>query len=115
MNVTLENYVTVSALRCPYCSETYLHQGGVAIFEREEDADQVKVVTVSGGAVHEATIANNVSLNPSPRRYGLRISFWCEHCSGAGTDEEREHGAGNKIPDLAIYQHKGETFIEWMV
>ena len=37
--------------------------------------------------------------NPSARRYGLRIFFWCEHCCA--------------VPVLNIYQHKGNTFLRW--
>lgn len=117
MKVQLEDWGgKLQGLQCPHCGEAYLHQTDVAVFTRHDDADQVKVTTVSdNGEVHEAVIANNVSLNPSPRRYGLRISFWCEHCDGGQTDEERENGVtSNKVPDLAIYQHKGNTFIEWV-
>ena len=114
--VTLEDWGSVQVLLCPNCNEGYLHQTDVAIFHRDDDADQVKVTTVSdGGDVHEAVIANNVSLNPSRRRYGLRISFWCEHCDGGLTDEERENGVtSHNVPDLAIYQHKGNTHIVWV-
>lgn len=36
---------------------------------------------------------------PSLRRDGLKIGFWCETCPAE--------------PSLSIYQHKGQTFIEW--
>jgi len=114
--VTLDDYGgNIRGLICPNCGETYLHQTDVAIFHRVEDGDQVKVTTITEDGVHEAVIANDVSLNPSSRRHGLRISFWCEHCDGGLTDEERENGVtSNQVPDLAIYQHKGITFIEWV-
>lgn len=109
MRVDVEDRDDVRVLLCPNCGSTYLHQTDVAVFLRHEDEDQVKVVTVTDSA-HEAVIANNISLNPSPRRYGLRISFWCEECDGGATDDE----PSNRVPDLAIYQHKGETYIEWL-
>jgi hypothetical protein len=99
MRVDVEDRGNIRMLVCPMCTSTNLHQTDVAVFGRNEDDDQVRVTTVTENGVHEATIANNLSLNPSPRRYGLRISFWCEICE--------------KTPDLAIYQHKGETYIEW--
>jgi hypothetical protein len=99
--VLLEDYGSgYATLRCPTCNEDYLHQTDVAVFGRVEDEDQVRVTTVTEKGTHEAVITNDLSLNPSPRRYGLRISFWCEHCE--------------QVPDLGIYQHKGNTFIEWM-
>lgn len=101
MRVDVVDRGTIRALVCPVCSNTYLHQTDVAVFGRHEDEDQVKVVTVTESGAHEAEIANSLSLNPSPRRHGVRISFWCEHCE-------------DTVPDLAIYQHKGETFIEWV-
>jgi 5-methylcytosine-specific restriction endonuclease McrA len=36
---------------------------------------------------------------PSPRRDGMSIHFRCENCESK--------------PKLLIYQHKGQTFIEW--
>lgn len=108
--VNLEDFGSgYKALRCPNCDECYLHQSDVAVFNRDEDADQVRVTTVRHDGVDEAIISEDLSLNPSPRRYGLRISFWCEHCDG-GPDEDTT----KKVPDLAIYQHKGQTFIEWV-
>jgi hypothetical protein len=93
-----------------------MHQSDVAVFVRGEDGDSVKVITVSAdGGVHEAVIDNSVSLNPSRRRHGLRISFWCEHCSYELSEEEKERGArSDSVPDLAIFQEKGITYIQWV-
>lgn len=104
-------------LLCPKCGGDYLHQGEVQTFFRSEDADQTRV-TISGfDHTRTETITNSLTLNPSPRRYGLRISFWCELCESDKTDEERDYTSSTigdlSIGDLCIYQHKGQTFIEW--
>lgn len=41
--------------------------------------------------------------NPSPRRQGLLIEFSCETC---GMGKQHRH-------ILQIYQHKGQTYVEW--
>ena len=38
--------------------------------------------------------------NPSPRRQGMLIEFYCEGCEGALR--------------LAVFQHKGSTYMEWV-
>jgi hypothetical protein len=49
--------------------------------------------------ITSARIPNDSTNNPSSRRDGILIHFWCEHC------EEK--------PVMAILQHKGTTFIGW--
>ena len=79
---------------CPGCNETYcLHHSRVEIFNREEDDTTGLHVDVKRNSL---TVDENVSGNPSARRSGLTIYFWCEHCQGM---ELRWH----------IYQHKGIT------
>jgi hypothetical protein len=38
--------------------------------------------------------------NPSSRRNGLRVKFYCEQCE-------------KDLPMMLISQHKGQTFIGW--
>jgi hypothetical protein len=42
--------------------------------------------------------------NPSSRRQGLAIRFFCEGCGGADSDD---------IIELTVAQHKGSTELAW--
>jgi uncharacterized protein (DUF983 family) len=98
-------------LRCPQCGENYLHHRNTTIFERSEDD---KLTTVIAQSEHEAHISKFPSAdtcNPSDRRNGIIIEFECEHC---------HYDYGDASPELtnrfrlAIIQHKGNTFVEWV-
>lgn len=85
---------------CPHCHFNYLHQEKIEVFDRGEDSDKGDYVSIGGkdGSV----LSVNSPLppgNPSGRRHGLTIHFWCEGCE--------------ELPQLNIYQHKGQTFMEW--
>ena len=91
---------------CPNCGSTTLHQETVQIYFRQEDAEQGIAVTVNGWAHHNPTSGGDVvgfntdqKENPSPRRDGVAIQFWCEACPAK--------------PVLHVVQHKGDTIIEW--
>jgi hypothetical protein len=85
---------------CPYCEGNNLHHSDVTVFNRSEDADTVRVTHVMhDSTITSARIPNDSTNNPSSRRDGILIHFWCEHC------EEK--------PVMAILQHKGTTFIGW--
>jgi hypothetical protein len=91
-------------LKCPLCGLANLHHYRVEIWERHEDADtgiHVMVLGVDrptfGRGTPQVTVDSAMGGNPSDRRHGLRIFFWCEHC----TDEI----------ELALDQHKGTTFL----
>jgi hypothetical protein len=102
MKVGLEEY---DALACPSCGETYLHQGTVEFFFRAaEDAPSKVLVAKSDGTI--ATTSPNP--NPSSRRQGLLIHFQCEYCHITEGGDWSE-----KTAILEIYQHKGQTFMEW--
>ncbi len=93
-------------LDCPACGGNYLHHEGIMYYNRNEDSE-------TGDLVSLQEIFDNDKLNfisshvtnaemkrcPSPRRGGMDIIFSCECCSAK--------------PKLSIYQHKGQTFIEW--
>ena len=86
-------------LLCPCCGETYLHHGAIDIFTRHEDAEETLHTSVTGFHTTTALVKSDTVDNPSGRRYGLRIGFWCEVCG--------EESA------LTLAQHKGNTHIEW--
>jgi hypothetical protein len=89
----------MTALRCPRCNEVYLHHAEVKVFERGEDAERTTVTTVADGRTNTAVVNSSGCGNPSSRRHGLTISFWCEMCDAK--------------PVLTLEQHKGQTFLAW--
>ena len=84
---------------CPKCKETYTHHGATRLFTRDtEDADTGNLVVSEGFSTlvkAQAPMGNN----PSRRRNGIAIDMECEACGPIGR--------------LAIFQHKGQTFIGW--
>lgn len=85
-----------TSLLCPACGSNYLHHGRVEVFCREqEDSKTGKHVTVepNGWVNTDKALANN----PSKRRDGMLIHFECEECDVKTV--------------LAVYQHKGATFL----
>ena len=92
MNITLDG----SELLC-VCGSNNLHQESVKVFWREsEDSSQGTFFESKGNYFNKHINPND---NPSNRRDGLLIRFSCECCSSE--------------PELAIYQHKGTTYVEW--
>jgi hypothetical protein len=83
-------------LICPCCDNSeYLHHDVVEVFERSEDAEICRQTTVTSG---ETLIQKtNGRGNPSFRRHGLSIRFWCEECEAKSV--------------VAVAQHKGNTFL----
>jgi hypothetical protein len=88
-----------NVLLCPHCEGNYLHHGNVNVYTRYEDAEQTLHTTVAGYQTKTALVASDTVLNPSSRRGGVRINFFCELCGGES--------------DLTLAQHKGVTFVEW--
>ena len=97
---------------CPHCKGNNLHQSDVSIYNpthprieyhsqtKNEHIAQTQVTHVlANGTVTTTTVDANATSNPSQEREGMTIDFWCETCE-------------NK-PTLAIFQHKGITFIGW--
>lgn len=92
------------ALLCPRCGGNNLHHVDVQVFCRDEDAPESTCTTVMGTG--EATMKMVDSrLNPSGRRDGLKVRFYCETCSFCSHC--------NRLA-LTIVQHKGCTFLEWV-
>jgi len=102
-------------LLCPKCGEDFLHQIKTEIFERVEDGKWGTHIIAESydradcpsppeifyphRKLGKIEIDNNLDGNPSPRRQGLKIYFYCELC--------------DEIFILNIYQHKGVTMVEW--
>jgi len=85
-------------LCCPFCGDSYLHQGQVEVFNRlSEDAPSV-AVTINGAEIPYLGAAGR---NLSSRRQRLLIYFECEFC-------------GPLPLSLGIWQHKGGTFVRWV-
>lgn len=96
-----------AALLCPGCGEPWLHHHNIAAWDRDdEDSKTGLYVNVGAGVSVEGAPARNglfvareMTGNPSRRRDGLVVRFWCETCDAR--------------PVLRLVQHKGETFITW--
>lgn len=84
-------------LQCPSCDDNYLHHDLVEVFECKEDATHGVHVAVAN---NKATIDTSLEGNPSARRHGLKINFWCEGCGAK--------------PVLSISQHKGITYVDFV-
>lgn len=85
------------AFKCPSCGGENLHHDAVDVyFRNHEDAPEGMFIRCA-----DDTSIKSISPegNPSYRRNGLVISFWCETC-----DDKSQ---------LAIQQHKGTTFYQW--
>jgi hypothetical protein len=89
-------------LICPRCTDAlYLHHGGVEYFVRaKEDSPTVRVTRVDDRSFASEEVLSSKSGNPSDRRDGLRIHFYCEFC-------------GNGLT-LNLAQDKGQTHMFWI-
>lgn len=87
-------------LACPKCGGDNLHHNSVAVYERDEDNLITTVAELGNNQVHIHQKPSILSGNPSPRRDGVVIGFSCENCDISF--------------ELAIIQHKGTTFFEWL-
>lgn len=98
----------LSNLHCPECGSIYLHQTNVAVYNRDEDKEYGLHVEVTSSSCNMDKVLTG---NPSPRRQGLSIVFFCEECN----DDSPNNVKGIDHPGhiLNIFQHKGETFIGW--
>ena len=92
---------SLNDLSCPVCNGMYLHQGAVKHYSRRFEDSEIGMLAVVTGDTVAATADTTMQENPSRRRNGIRIEMSCETCD-------------DLIADLAIYQHKGSTYISWM-
>jgi hypothetical protein len=87
-------------LYCPSCHQANLHQESCTTFWREsEDSDECNTTYTKCKLTEKKDKYWALRNNPSSRRDGLLIQFECEHCDCG--------------PVLAIYQHKGSTYVAW--
>lgn len=97
---------------CPCCGGNNLHQTDVSIFNPDaartdwyvggvKHTSMTRVTHVTAdGMVTTARVDAEQNSNPSPSgSNGMYVEFYCEACEGK--------------PTLAIFQHKGTTFIGW--
>jgi hypothetical protein len=105
-----------NVLLCPRCGFQYLQHYAVTAYDRHEDAeystktaircqmtfsggpDGLVVETEQGRTIVE-TERSSESRNPSSRRHGLAISFFCEGC--------------HETSELTFDQRKGNTILAW--
>jgi hypothetical protein len=87
-------------LLCPGCGFFGgLHHDRVTVFDRIREDGPSTVTEVKNGKV--IRLCHNSNNNPSSRRDGIAIRFWCECCDA--------------ISELTIAQHKGTTEMEWRI
>lgn len=93
---------SADSLVCAHCGGENIHHDQVEVYCRqEEDSTAGAHVEIGFGHKHAdkldaiaMTFDTNAAIgNPSERRDGVRILFWCEGCEG--------------ISELEIFQHKG--------
>lgn len=93
-------------LCCPSCGDNFLHHRAVRVFNRDNDDETGVETFVFKEESH--TRVSPCCDNPSLRRHGVVIDFYCEHC-GFGEGRPDDHVVGQ----LCIAQHKGHTGIFW--
>lgn len=82
----------VTFVRCAHCDSEYVHHDIVEVFERtREDGPTLRAEIQKG----QVTVDRDGTGNPSSRRHGLAVGFWCEQCDGRTV--------------LTLAQHKGQT------
>jgi hypothetical protein len=86
-------------LLCHNCGHNYHHLGKVETFFRDKE-DSHKGLHVTATSSQLTINKDTNSNNPSSRRDGVIIYFYCENC---------EEGS-----NLAIIHHKGHTLLEWL-
>jgi hypothetical protein len=85
-------------LCCPSCGGRNLHHAYVSSYDRScEDAALNMLTIVRAGCLVQAPCPTKQ--NPSSRRSGVAIGFWCENCP--------------EKCELTVAQHKGESAVEW--
>ena len=84
-------------LCCPACGFFGgLHHDTVTIFERSQEDAPSQALEIDNIWKMRRGEGDN---NPSSRRDGVAIRFWCESCP--------------TISELTIAQHKGTTILQW--
>lgn len=99
-------------LCCPRCGNEFLHHRNIKVFDRREDEKMLMRTTVAHRRATSEVVPSQDSGNPSSRRSGLAIQFWCEGCD---TDVNAAGQVIDKEPsiELTIEQHKGVSYLRW--
>ena len=92
-----------TVLVCPRCCGESLHHQAVTSYDRGEDAELVIRSVLEDGSAKIEAVSSDRNGNPSSRRDGLSIKFWCEGCKGVDED----------TLELTVAQHKGSTLLGW--
>lgn len=82
-------------IRCAHCGGNNTHHDKVEIWNRRNDGQTGLHVSVTGNKLMADD--NVITGNPSSRRQGLSVKFWCESCL---------HWS-----ELLLAQHKGMTHL----
>jgi len=92
-----------SILHCPHCAGTNLHHIRSEVYNRASEDDYFGTMSITDDAppecVKDMKFETSFSNNPSTRRNGIRIFFYCEWCP--------------EVSVLDIIQHKGSTYVVW--
>ena len=102
-------------LLCPTCSGNNLHQRNVTVFQRYEDQATTIVMQQCEDDMVVSTFPSRDTCNPSLRRHGLLLEMECESCHYSYEDSEGDVMPREPLHRLAIYQHKGTTYVEWQL
>ena len=90
--------IDTGEMTCAHCGEHYLHRTETRHYLRSEDSGTGTVVVTSPDGSYTMQAAP-MDGNPSSRRSGLTVKFFCELCG--------------KLSQLSLAQHKGSTSIRW--
>lgn len=89
-----------NVLICPSCGNDNLHHDHIDVFFRHKGEDsesyRLSVNAETGDSLLHGF--DHAERNPSERRHGIKVWFWCEHC--------------HSDVFMTIAQHKGLTLIE---
>jgi len=97
LDVVEINFKNQYLLCCPECGNMWAHHGAVTVYTRDGEDGKVTKIRVNP----DGTVQQNVgkTSNPSSRRDGIAIQFYCEK---------------GCIPrEITIEQHKGLCSLAW--
>ena len=95
-------------LCCPRCGDANgLHQTITTLYNGDNALTEVDEKGQTRVWPNDETQSY---LNPSSQRHGLTINFECEFCSYG---EDSDALFDPPLIRLRIYQHKGQTFMNW--
>jgi hypothetical protein len=87
-------------LLCPYCNGHYLHHLALEWYSRSGGEDSETGIHILTSEHAGLLLDGNMTENPSTRRGGFRVGFYCELCGARFS--------------LEFAQHKGQTLITAM-